>query len=328
MGIRRGVLPALAALGVFSAPAWAQNCGSGGGTTVCLKAATTSNGQVQLSWTTSGSSVTRVELYRDTDPDAKGRSRIAVTAPTASAYNDASATSGSSYWYWVKFSNAAGSFNSGAAPVMAGSACVPSTVTPYMNVNGTSSWTVRASAALNTGSRVVLGPQPFDGSWSWSGCGASGSSREQSLRLTASCAATAVFTNSCGARTPQAYNFTVWPAPAAGAGKFIVVDQFGYLPNLRKIAVLRSPGQRLRRRADLHARQHAAGGELGHRCGRRTAARRSRGRTARPTHRRATGPGPSTSAPSPRRAPTRSSTPSATSVRRASRSATTSTATC
>lgn len=240
MGIRRNVL-ALAALGVLGAPAWAQNCGSGGGTTVCLTAATTSNGQVQLSWTASGSGVTRLEVYRDTDPDPAGRARIAVPVRTATAYNDASTTSGTSYWYWIKFSNASGSFNSGAAPVMAGSGCVPSAVTPYMNVNGTTSWTVRSSAALNAGSRVVLGPQPFDGSWSWSGCGASGSSREQSLKLRASCTATATFTNSCGARTPQTFNFTVWPAPAAGAGKFIVVDQFGYLPNLKKVAVLRSP---------------------------------------------------------------------------------------
>jgi hypothetical protein len=119
--------------------------------------------------------------------------------------------------------------------------CQPTATTPYLNVNGTTSWVVKSSASLNAGSRVVLGPQPVSGSWSWSGCGASGTAREQTLKLTASCTATATYTNSCGAKTTQTYNFTVWPAMASNAGKFIMVDQFGYLPNMRKVAVLRYP---------------------------------------------------------------------------------------
>jgi endoglucanase len=118
--------------------------------------------------------------------------------------------------------------------------CQPSAVTPYLNINGTTSWVTKASASLNAGSTVVLGPQPLSGSWSWSGCGASGGSRQQTLKLTASCTATAAYTNSCGARTTQQYNFTVWPAMAANAGKFIMVDQFGYQTNARKVAVLRT----------------------------------------------------------------------------------------
>ncbi|KQV59577.1 hypothetical protein ASC95_28085 [Pelomonas sp. Root1217] len=121
--------------------------------------------------------------------------------------------------------------------------CQPSAVTPYLNINGTTSWVAKASASLNTGSTVVLGPQPFAGSWSWSGCGTSGSSREQTLKLTSTCTATATYTNSCGAKTTQQYNFTVWAAPEANDGKFIVVDQFGYLPNKKKVAVLRFPIQ-------------------------------------------------------------------------------------
>lgn len=127
-----------------------------------------------------------------------------------------------------------------AAPVGA-QTCQPTATTPYLNINGTTSWVVKSAASLNAGSRVVLGPQPISGSWSWSGCGASGTSREQTLKLTASCTATATYTNSCGAKTTQNYNFTVWPAMAANAGKFIMVDQFGYLPNMRKVAVLRFP---------------------------------------------------------------------------------------
>nr|WP_297384426.1 glycoside hydrolase family 9 protein [uncultured Roseateles sp.] len=119
--------------------------------------------------------------------------------------------------------------------------CQPSAVTPYLNVNGTTSWVAKASASLNAGAKVVLGPQPVSGNWSWSGCGASGTAREQTLKLTATCTATATYTNSCGAKTTQAFNFTVWPALAANAGKFIMVDQFGYLPGMKKVAVLRLP---------------------------------------------------------------------------------------
>lgn len=119
--------------------------------------------------------------------------------------------------------------------------CQPSGVTPYLNINGTTSWVVQSSASLNAGSTVVLGPQPLSGSWSWSGCGASGTSRQQTLKLTATCTATATYVNSCGAKTSQQYKFNVWPAMAANAGKFIMVDQFGYLTNAKKVAVLRTP---------------------------------------------------------------------------------------
>jgi len=125
--------------------------------------------------------------------------------------------------------------------------CQPSATTPFLNINGTTSWVVQSSASLNTGSTVVLGPQPLSGTWSWSGCGTSGSSREQTIKLTntgtsaTTCTATATYTNSCGARTTQQYNFTVWPEMASDAGKYIMVDQFGYLTNARKVAVLRMP---------------------------------------------------------------------------------------
>jgi hypothetical protein len=125
--------------------------------------------------------------------------------------------------------------------------CQPSAVTPYLNINGTTAWTQQSSASLNTGSTVVLGPQPFNGTWSWSGCGTSGASREQTIKLTnggtsaTTCMATATFTNSCGAKTIQNYTLKVWPAPQANAGKFIMVDQFGYQTNAKKIAVLRTP---------------------------------------------------------------------------------------
>ena len=79
----RTLIPALLlAFGASAASlAQAQSCGSGGGATVCLTANGTANNN-QLNWTVSGN-VSRLEVYRDTDSDPNGRSRIAV--PGASA---------------------------------------------------------------------------------------------------------------------------------------------------------------------------------------------------------------------------------------------------
>jgi hypothetical protein len=87
--------------------------------------------------------------------------------------------------------------------------CSPSTITPYVQVNG-GAWQQTGSVTVASGATVVLGPQPVSGgSWSWSGCGASGSSREQTITLTSSCTATATYTNGCGATSTQSFAITV-----------------------------------------------------------------------------------------------------------------------
>lgn len=93
--------------------AQAQGCGSGGGVTVCLTA-TGGSSNVQLSWTASGS-ITSVQVYRDTNSDPAGRSRLAVLANNARSYTDTGAVSGTPYWYWVKFNVGSTSYNSNAA---------------------------------------------------------------------------------------------------------------------------------------------------------------------------------------------------------------------
>jgi endoglucanase len=93
--------------------AQAQSCGSGGGATVCLAATGNGNG-VQLNWTVSGA-VSGIQVYRDTDPDASGRSRIAQLGNAATSYTDATATPGEAYWYWVKFTAGGTGYNAGAA---------------------------------------------------------------------------------------------------------------------------------------------------------------------------------------------------------------------
>ncbi len=106
----RAILPLAFCVAPF---AQAQNCGSGGGATVCLSASGTGS-DVRLNWTVSGS-VSGLQVYRDTDSDPNGRSRLAVLGKSATSYTDSSASPGTVYWYWVKFSAGSGSFNSGTA---------------------------------------------------------------------------------------------------------------------------------------------------------------------------------------------------------------------
>jgi endoglucanase len=197
----------LLALGASAgSAAQAQNCGSGGGATVCLTANGTAN-NVQLNWTLSGA-VKSLEIYRDTDADPNGRARIAIVDKAATSYGDASASTGTPYWYWVKFTTAAGSYNSGSATATRGSTCSPTAVTPYVNVNGT--WTQTANATVSAGDAAILGPQPISGGmWSWNGCGTAGGSREQTIRPTAACTATSTYTNACGAKTLQSFTIGV-----------------------------------------------------------------------------------------------------------------------
>ena len=93
--------------------AMAQNCGTGGGATVCLTA-TGSSSDIKLSWTVSGA-VTSLQVYRDTDSDPVGRARLAILSASATTYTDTTPVTGTPYWYWVKFTTSTGGASSGAA---------------------------------------------------------------------------------------------------------------------------------------------------------------------------------------------------------------------
>jgi xyloglucan-specific exo-beta-1,4-glucanase len=211
----------LLAFGAGAAPlAQAQSCGSGGGATVCLTATGTAS-NVQLGWTVSGT-VTSLEIFRDTDADPNGRIRIAVPGSGARSYVDTSGNIGTRYWYWVKFTTSAGSYSSGSANATLGANCTPTAITPYINANG--AWTQTASATINTGASAILGPQPSSGGmWSWSGCGTAGAAREQTIQPPAACTATATYTNSCGAKTQQAFSIKVgtWTSAKWGGGGYV-----------------------------------------------------------------------------------------------------------
>jgi xyloglucan-specific exo-beta-1,4-glucanase len=201
--------------------AHAQSCGSGAGTTVCLRANGVANGGVQLNWTVKGI-VNGLEVYRNTSADPNGRVRIASIAKSVNTYADATAAAGTQYWYWVRFATNAGSYNSGSAAATGGNACAPTALTPYINVNG--SWMQTASANIKLGSSAILGPQPVSGgSWSWSGCGTASASREQTITPAAACTATATYTNSCGAKSQQAFSINVgnWASVKFGGGGYV-----------------------------------------------------------------------------------------------------------
>ena len=83
-----------------SAPAVAVNLGG-----------TAGNGQVTLNWTVAGN-ITGIEIYRDTDADISGRTRIASLSASTRSYTATGLTNGTPYWFWVKFTTADGSGNS------------------------------------------------------------------------------------------------------------------------------------------------------------------------------------------------------------------------
>lgn len=95
------------------------------------------------------------------------------------------------------------------AVTVTSSGCTPTTITPYVQVNG-GSWQQTSSVTVSSGATVKFGPQPVSGgSWSWTGCGTSGTSREQTIYPTSSCTATATYTNASGCKSTQNFNVTV-----------------------------------------------------------------------------------------------------------------------
>jgi pectate lyase len=99
----------------------------------------------------------------------------------------------------------------GATTSGGGGTCNATTITPVINGAQT------ASATITAGTQVTFAPLPSSGgSWSWTGCGTSGTSRQQIVTPTASCSATTTYTNSCGTRSTQVFSITVnagSPAP-------------------------------------------------------------------------------------------------------------------
>jgi hypothetical protein len=112
------------------------------------------------------------------------------------------------------------------------STCTAAKIVPYVQTND-GTWQQTSSVTVDAGAKVTLGPQPTTGgSWSWNGCGTSGSSREQTISPTGSCTATATYTNSCGAQSAQQLTVNVDSTPGASAiqnGRYNIVSSLSGL---------------------------------------------------------------------------------------------------
>ncbi len=154
------------------------------------------------------------------------------------AYSEVGGNHGSAAWkpvFWVPFLglDVVGPDD----PIMpCDGSCNPTALTPYVQVKG-DSWQQTASVTVTSGDQITFGPQPVStGAWSWSGCGTSGSSREQTVSPTGSCTATATYTNSCGTQSAQEFTVNVNrdsnPTPSTHAienGRYNIVSSLSGL---------------------------------------------------------------------------------------------------
>jgi hypothetical protein len=86
--------------------------------------------------------------------------------------------------------------------------CANPVISPFSQING-GQWQTATTLNIKSGDKVVLGPQPFDGTWNWTGCNATGSSREITIYPTNSCIITATNTNSCGGSSSVSFTIIV-----------------------------------------------------------------------------------------------------------------------
>ncbi len=64
--------------------------------------ASAGDGYVTLSWSTSNIDIRNIQVYRDTDSDPSGRTRIATPDADDTSYTDSDVSNGTTYYYWVK----------------------------------------------------------------------------------------------------------------------------------------------------------------------------------------------------------------------------------
>lgn len=55
-----------------------------------------------LSWNISTDDVFVIELYRNTQADTKGRTRVGSVSGTRTSFTDPAADAATTYWYWLK----------------------------------------------------------------------------------------------------------------------------------------------------------------------------------------------------------------------------------
>ncbi|WP_276500148.1 T9SS type A sorting domain-containing protein [Terrimonas pollutisoli] len=118
--------------------------------------------------------------------------------------------------YIATYTNSGGCQSTQTFNVTVTSPCTPTTITPYVQING-GAWQQTANASLTAGGTVMFGPQPTQGgSWNWSGPnGFSASTREVTIsNIQANQAGNyvATYTNTGGCQSTQTFNVTVTSA--------------------------------------------------------------------------------------------------------------------
>nr|AAK20911.1 rhamnogalacturonan lyase [Cellvibrio japonicus] len=108
------------------------------------------NGQVSLSWTVNGS-INGIEIYRDTDADPAGRTRIASLSASTRSYTATGLTNGQPYWFWVKYTGADGTaYNSNAFNATPVGAATSSSSSVASSSSSSSSSSVASSAVSSS----------------------------------------------------------------------------------------------------------------------------------------------------------------------------------
>lgn len=106
--------------------------------------------------------------------------------------------------------------------------CTPTTITPYVAING-GAFTQTAAATLTAGGSVTFGPQPLTGgSWSWTGPnGYTSSVREitfSNVQVNQSGSYTVTHTNASGCTSTQTFTLTVNPPPSNLPSPWLTAD--------------------------------------------------------------------------------------------------------
>lgn len=87
---------------------------TGGAASIDLTARATST-DIGLTWTTANLTTAAQEVYRDTDADPSGRTRIGTLGAGIRSFSDTTAATGTTYYYWIKNTTNGTVTNSNAA---------------------------------------------------------------------------------------------------------------------------------------------------------------------------------------------------------------------
>jgi pectate lyase len=112
--------------------------------------ATAGNASVSLNWTVTNLTLTGQEVYRDTDSNPSGRTKLGAVAITTRTYTDATAVNGTTYYYWIKANGVLDSNTASATPV--GGVVVTTT-----RIEDTDAGTISYDGALKTYSNADNG---------------------------------------------------------------------------------------------------------------------------------------------------------------------------